>query len=120
MMLPDTFLMQIGGTEWLIIIFLGLFLLFGSKKLPELSKTLGKATGEYEKARRMFRTEIEYATRQEEHNVSTSRYMGPKITAPALSERKKLEEIANTIGIDYTDKTDDELRALISEKMKDV
>jgi sec-independent protein translocase protein TatA len=112
--------MQIGGTEWLIIIFVGLFLLFGSKKLPELSRTLGKAVGEYEKARRMFRTEIEHATRQEEHDVSTWRYMGPKITAPALSDRKKLEEIANTIGIDYTDKTDDELRALISEKMKDV
>jgi sec-independent protein translocase protein TatA len=44
--------------------------------------------------------------------------MGPKITAPALSERQKLEEIASTIGIDHTGKTDDELRTLISEKMK--
>jgi sec-independent protein translocase protein TatA len=109
--------MQIGGTEWLIIILVGLFLLFGSKKLPELSRTLGKAAGEYEKARHMFRTEIEYATR-EEQDVSPQRYIGPKITAPALSERHKLEEIASTIGIDHTGKTDDELRTLISEKMK--
>jgi hypothetical protein len=46
--------------------------------------------------------------------------MGPKITAPALSDRQKLEEIASNIGIDHTGKTDDELHALISEKMKDV
>ena len=119
MMLLDTFLMQIGGTEWLIIILMGLFLLFGSKKLPALSRTLGKAAGEYEKARRMFRTEIEHATRQEEQaDVSPQRYMGPKITAPALSDRQKLEEIASNIGIDHTGKTDDELRVLISEKMK--
>ena len=118
MVLLDTFLMQIGGTEWLIIILMGLFLLFGSKKLPELSRTLGKAAGEYEKARHLFRKEIEYATREEEQHVLPQRYMGPKITAPALSERQKLEEIASTIGIDHTGKTDDELRTLISEKMK--
>ena len=111
--------MQIGGTEWLIIILMGLFLLFGSKKLPELSRTLGKAAGEYEKARHLFRREIEYATTREEgQGVLPQRYMGPKITAPALSERQKLEEIASTIGIDHTGKTDDELRTLISEKMK--
>ena len=35
-------------------------------------------------------------------------------------ERQKLEEIASTIGIDHIGKTDDELRTLISEKMKDI
>src|SRR5919197_4150036 len=101
MMLLDTFLMQIGGTEWLIIILMGLFLLFGSKKLPELSRTLGKAAGEYEKAKHLFRREIEYATREEKQDVMSQRYMDPKIAAPALSERQKLEEIASIIGIDH-------------------
>jgi sec-independent protein translocase protein TatA len=118
-LLLDTFLMQIGGTEWLIIILVGIFLLFGSKKLPELSRTLGKAAGEYEKAKNLFRTEIENATRGEEQkDVLPQRYVDSKITALALSERHKLEEIASTIGIDHTGKTDDELRTLISEKMK--
>ena len=40
----------------------------------------------------------------------SQRYMGPKITAPALSERQRFEEIASTIGMDHTGKTDDELR----------
>jgi sec-independent protein translocase protein TatA len=121
MVLLDTFLMQIGGSEWLIIVFVGLFLLFGSKKLPELSRTLGKAAGEFEKARHLFRTEIENARRGEEkQDVSPQHYVGPNITAPALSERQKLEEIASTIGIDHRGTTDDELRALISEKMKGI
>jgi hypothetical protein len=67
----------------------------------------------------LFRTEIEYATREEE-DVLPQRYVGPKITTPALSERQKFEEIASTIGIDHTGKTDNELRTLISEKMKGV
>ena len=104
----DAVIMEIGGTEWLIIILMALFLLFGSKRLPQLSRTLGRAAGEYEKARDLFRREIEY----------TSRAMGPKITAPVFSERKKLEEIASTIGVDHIGKTDDQLRTLISEKMQ--
>src|SRR5919198_6499817 len=112
----DALMMEIGGTEWLIIILMALFLLFGSKRLPALSRTLGKAAGEYEKARDLFRREIEYSARGED--VWTQRSMGPKITAPVVSERKKLEEIASTIEIDHTGKTDDQLRTLISERMQ--
>jgi sec-independent protein translocase protein TatA len=115
----DTFLMQIGGTEWIIIILMGLFLLFGSKKLPEFSRTLGKAAGEYEKARHMFRRELEYVKGKEQEALPND-YIGPNITMPAVSQRQKLEQIANTIGIDHTGKTDAELRALISEKMNDL
>jgi len=46
--------------------------------------------------------------------------IGPRITSPVISERKKLEEIANTIGIDHVGKTDDELRTSISEKMQNL
>jgi sec-independent protein translocase protein TatA len=116
MMSLDALMMEIGGTEWLIIILMALFLLFGSKRLPQLSRTLGKAAGEYEKARDLFRREIEYTSREEDGLTQHS--MGPKIAAPVLSERKKLEEIASTIGIDHIGKTDDQLRTLISEKMQ--
>src|SRR5918911_4053167 len=108
--------MEIGGTEWVIIILMALFLLFGSKKLPALTRTLGKATGEYEKARDLFRRELEHTTRGAD--TWNSLPIGPKITSPVISERKKLEEIANTIGIDHAGKTDDQLHTLISEKMQ--
>ena len=114
----EPLVMEIAGTEWVIIILMGLFLLFGSKKLPELTRILGKATGEYEKARDLFRRELEHTTRGA--NIWDSVPIGPRITSPVISERKKLEEIANTIGIDHVGKTDDELRASISEKMQNL
>jgi sec-independent protein translocase protein TatA len=118
MMSVDPFVMEIAGTEWLIIILMGLFLLFGSTKLPALTRTLGKATGEYEKARDLFRRELEYTTRGADTRNSLP--IGPRITSPVISERKKLEEIANTIGINHAGKTDDELRASISQKMQNL
>jgi sec-independent protein translocase protein TatA len=106
-------LMNIAGSEWIIIILLGLILLFGTKKLPEFSRTVGKAVGEYEKARQMFKREMEEA-------AYPVRSMGriPKITGPVSSEREKLETIANSIGIeDYYGLTDEQLRMLISKRM---
>jgi len=40
-----------GGTELLVILFIVL-LLFGAKKLPELSRSLGKSLGEFKKGQR--------------------------------------------------------------------
>lgn len=99
---------NIAGSEWFIIILLALVLLFGAKRLPQLSRTVGKAVGEYEKARDMFRREMEEASNQ----------AVPKIKGPVATEREKLETIANSLGIDdYAGLTDDELRVLISKRM---
>ena len=49
----ENYLMNIGGSEWIIIGLLVVILLFGSKKLPEFSRTIGKAVGEFEKVRTM-------------------------------------------------------------------
>ena len=40
-----------GGSEFLIIFFV-ILLLFGAKKLPELSRSLGKSIGEFKKGQR--------------------------------------------------------------------
>ena len=105
-------IMNIAGSEWIIIILLGLILLFGTKKLPQVSRTFGKAVGEYEKARETFRHEMEEASNQSKMvNV-------PRVTGPVATERQKLETIANSLGIDdYAGLTDDELRTLISKRM---
>jgi len=109
---PWSLEMDIGGTEWAIIILLGLFLLFGSKKLPSLSKTLGRATGEYEKVRTLLKNEIEYAT----DLVNEPAFVGPK--APVNSEDEKLEIIAKSLGIDQKGKTAEQLRSMISEQIQ--
>jgi sec-independent protein translocase protein TatA len=112
----SVFQMDIGGSEWIIIILMALFLLFGSKKLPEFSRAIGKASGEYEKARELFRREMENAAETVE---DPKRYfMLPKITAPVSSEREKLEVIASSLDIKYIGQTDEQLRLLILEKIK--
>ena len=108
--------MDIGGSEWIIIILMALILLFGSKKLPEFARAIGKATGEYEKAKELFRREMENAAETVE---DPKRYfMLPKITAPVSSEREKLKLIASSLDIKYIGQTDEQLRLLILERLK--
>ena len=92
------FIMQfagLGGWEWVIIIGLIVVVFFGVKKIPELARSFGKATAEYEKARIQAKKEIQQLKNQ------------------GSVGREKLESIAETLGIDYTNKNDDELRAAI-------
>ena len=95
----STLLMQVfgvGGFEWIFIILIIVVFIFGVKKIPELAKSFGKASAEYEKARIEAKRELRQI-RNQDTNVS----------------REKLEAIADTLGIDYTNKNDDELRTAI-------
>ena len=105
--------MNIAGSEWIIIILLAVVLLFGAKKLPQVSRTIGKAVGEYEKARDVFRREMEEASQQTRGSGNI-----PKIKGPVATEREKLETMANSLGIEIDAAlTDEELRLLISKKI---
>jgi len=100
----STLLMQVfgvGGFEWIFIILIVIVFIFGVKKIPELAKSFGKASAEYQKARIESKREIQQITNQDRKNQDTN--IG----------REKLEAIAETLGIDYTNKNDDELRAAI-------
>lgn len=102
------YLMSIGGSEWIIIGLLVVILLFGSKKLPEFSRTIGKAMGEFEKVRTMsLKQRID----------DDSNYLGPRIAQAVDNERHKLEVLAESLGIDHINKNDEELRLLILEKI---
>ena len=114
-MMISVFQMNIGGSEWVIIILVGLILLFGSKKVPEVSRTLGRAAAEYEKAQQLFRKGMEDSVKPTDAIAS---FQGPKIIRPVSSEREKLETIANSLGINDLAQTDDQLRIEISEKVK--
>ena len=50
--------MSLGFTEIIIIGIVAVVLLFGGKKITELSKAAGRATGEYKKARRDIEREL--------------------------------------------------------------
>jgi TatA/E family protein of Tat protein translocase len=50
--------MSLGFTEIVIIGIAAVVLLFGGKKITELAKAAGRATGEYKKARRDIEREL--------------------------------------------------------------
>lgn len=106
-------IMNVGGSEWIIIGLMALFLLFGSKKLPEFSRIIGRVVGEYEKARIIAQREMALSI-----SSQAASYHGPNIQGPVNSEREKLEMVAMSLGIESRNKNDDELRDLIFDKIK--
>ena len=98
--------LNIGGSEWMIIIFVALVLILGTGKLPGAAKKMGQAVNEYNKAKNEIQNHMKEITDE-----------APKISGPVETEREKLEMIAKSIGVKIEDRTDDELRESISKKI---
>lgn len=101
---PEILMGIVNGTEWIVVIAIVAIIIFGAKKIPELAKSLGKASSEYEKAKVVAAKELESIK-------------GMGLSTPSDSE--KIREVAATLGIDHTGKTDSELRALIQSKINE-
>jgi len=90
----------IGWTELLIIIVIAL-LLFGPRRLPELARSMGEAINEFRKASSGVTSKEE---KEEKPKKSSS----------------EIRELALSLGIDVTGKTDEELmeeiKALAAKK----
>jgi sec-independent protein translocase protein TatA len=99
-------LMQIPtGFEWVFIIIIIVVVFFGVKKIPEIARSFGRAKTEYEKSKIEARRELEKVKR-DTHGSNDDDGLPAK-------DREKLESIADTLGIDYTHKNNDELRIAI-------
>jgi sec-independent protein translocase protein TatA len=90
----------VGGLEWVFIIIIVVVLFFGVKKIPEIARSVGRASSEYEKAK--------IQAKQELNQINTK-----DVTGESSIDREKLESIADTLGIDSTNKNDAELRKAI-------
>lgn len=98
--------LNIMGSEWIIIIFVALIVLLGTNRLPEVTKKLGKAVGEYNKTKNDVQNQLK--------DFSNSNL---DISGPVENERQKLEMIAKSLGINSSNKSDEDIRLEISEKM---
>ena len=67
--LPNIIAIMGLGTQEIFIIFLGVLLLFGAKKLPEFARGLGKSMGEFKKARQEFDHEISKAIEEKDTKI---------------------------------------------------
>ena len=100
------YLLNIIGTEWIIIIFIALILLLGTNRFPEMAKKIGKVVGEYNNAKNQIQNEMKDVTKE-----------NFEISGPVKDERKKLEIMASHFGVICKSKTNDELRKIIDSKI---
>ncbi len=98
--------LNVGGSEWMIIIFVALVLILGTGRLPGAARKLGKAVNEYNKAKNEIQDHMKEVTNE-----------APKIAGPVETEREKLETIARSAGLKVEGKTDEELRKNIAAKI---
>jgi len=98
--------LNILGSEWIIIVFVALILILGTNQLPNAAKKLGKAVNEFNKAKNEVQNQMK--------GISNTDL---NISGPLETERQKLETIAKSLGVSVTEKSDDELRKIISGKM---
>ncbi len=91
----------INGLEWILIL-LAILLLFGAKKIPELARSFGKATGEFKKGQR-----------EVEREILDDDSPKPKKRA------SKLRKAASDLGIDVEGKSDTQLKKEIAKAIRD-
>jgi sec-independent protein translocase protein TatA len=104
--LTDLQMAFVNAVEWIIIIVIVLAVIFGAKKIPELARSFGRATTEYEKAKIEAKKELQ---RVKDVGTTTS----TSTETEAQVSRGKLESVANTLGINHSEMSDDELRSAI-------
>lgn len=96
--------MAIGPQE-ILFIFVIVILIFGASKIPELARSLGKATGEFKKGKQ----EAEIEIKDIERSIKEGK--------PSEDRATKLKKMAKDLGIQTEGKTDEQLLDEIQKKM---
>lgn len=93
------------GTMEILLIVVAIIILFGASKIPELARSLGKATGEFKKAK----SETERELRDVEKSLKESKSPEEKSS--------KIKQMAKDLGIATEGKSDEQLLDEIQKKM---
>ncbi|HEX7628270.1 MAG TPA: twin-arginine translocase TatA/TatE family subunit [Candidatus Methanoperedens sp.] len=88
------------GIEDIILILIVALLLFGPNKLPELARSLGKATGEFKKAQMQTETELK------------------QMVKPLDDKDEKIHNLAVEMGLDAQNKSNEQLIDEIRSKIR--
>ena len=78
----------------------------GTNRFPEAAKKIGKIVGEYNNAKNQVQNQMKDVTNE---NI--------EVSGPVKDERKKLEMMAKTLGVDSKNKTDKEIKKIIDDKI---
>lgn len=99
--------MPIGPQE-ILLIGVVIILIFGASKIPELARSLGKATGEFKKAKQ--------ASERELKDIEKSIEEGK----PIENKSSRIRQMARDLGITVEGKSDEQLLDEIQKKMPTV
>jgi sec-independent protein translocase protein TatA len=88
------------GTQDILLILIVALLLFGPNKLPELARSLGKATGEFKKAQMQSESELK------------------QMAKPLDNKDEKIHNIAVELGLDVQNKSNEQLIDEIRSKIR--
>ena len=88
------------GIQDIILILIVALLLFGPNKLPELARSLGKATGEFKKAQMQTETELK------------------QMVKPLEDKDDKIHNLAVEMGLNVRNKSNEQLIEEIRSKIR--
>ena len=91
-------------TSEIVLIALVVLLLFGATAIPKLARSLGRAQGEFNKAKKEFHSEA-------------ARAEGSAAPAPTHASEEQVRRTARDLGIDEAGKPLDEVKRLIAQKL---
>jgi sec-independent protein translocase protein TatA len=90
---------MLGTQDILLILIVALFL-FGPNKLPEMARSLGKATGEFKKAQIQSESELK------------------QMVKPLYNKDEKIHNLAVEMGLDVQNKSDEQIIEEIRLKIR--
>jgi sec-independent protein translocase protein TatA len=96
--------MAFGPLE-IVLIVLVIIVLFGASRIPELARSLGKATGEFKKGKNEIENELSDLGKP------------GKESKPAENSTSKIKTMAKDLGIATEGKSDEQLLDEIQKKM---
>jgi sec-independent protein translocase protein TatA len=110
-------LLDIGPTEFLLIA--GLFLLlFGADRIPDLARSIGKATAQFKGTARDFQEQLD---RERGLDFRAGDAVPPEMKAQSEAaedaELRRLQQAARALGIHAEGRSEEDLRAAIRAKL---
>ena len=108
--------MAFAGMEWIIVIVAIILFLFGAKKIPELARSLGKASGEFNRGKVLVQREMRF----DELLTQTEPVPEPQVVDEAPKSVESISPItqaAENLGIPTEGRSEQELKVLIKERV---
>ena len=105
------------GMEWIVVIIAIILFLFGAKKIPELARSLGRVSGEFNRGKRMVEKEVHQAERDVRFDPVSEpdgKAVPERVEGPTDSP---IHQSAIEYGISTEGRSDQELKEILRQRV---